>query len=426
MELIIAIAILAVVVSPLVANFIQSSKMNLKGRKSLNAMNLAQDMMEGMSGYTAEEVHELIEEVKDDATGTKTLVGTILPQSATHGSVTRTSADGDEVLKYEFADVVTVAGARNEYDVKLVLNPTGDEHEEFNDKEFANISEINQYYDAIYNYDVSELASVIGELYLASNHTAQQDAFYGNIKRTFRIDIVNEGDETAPKYKVSVTRDYEVTDTLAASTGLTGVVKSVTTENISRMDESQMPRSVYLYYQGIENASYNDTPRLDNIAIKNTTGEEITVYLIRTQQENVSTNASYGLTYGCDVTIQSEDMSGTRTEDVHIVSNLRYDLNATKMRYNFRTKDEDGNVFAEEDIIYPRDDAGAEVKTSAYMAERARYYYNGTLVNETLYQSNFSDGYAKEKKDTLYKVSIEIYEKGTTNKVATYDGGLSN
>ena len=54
-ELVIAIVILAIAVSPLLANFIQSSKMNLKSRKQLNALNLAQDIMEGMSQYTAQE-----------------------------------------------------------------------------------------------------------------------------------------------------------------------------------------------------------------------------------------------------------------------------------------------------------------------------------------------------------------------------------
>lgn len=426
-ELIIAVAILALVIAPLVANFIQSSKMNLKGRKSLNAMNLAQDIMEGMSGYTADEVVKIVSEVDNDATGTKTLVGSILPNSSAYDDITPLSNPGDQVVKYELENVVTTAGARNEYDVKITLNPTGDEHKEFNDREYANISEINQYYDAVYTHDPSETDSMINELYLASNRAVQKDAFKGKIQRTFTIDIANDGTETAPSYRVSVRRDYEAIGALAATAGLTSEPpKYANSPNISRMGEGQLPRSVYIYYQGIENASYNDTPRLDNILINNTTGKEITVYLIRAQEEGVTSNVAYNQTYGCNVEIISEDMTGNRDTNVHVVSNLRYDLSAENMRYNFRTQTEEGTLLTEEQIKYPLDDEGNQVTTSAYKKERATYKYNGTVVSESLYQSNFSDGYASAKKNALYKVLIEIYEKGTSNKVATYNGGLSN
>lgn len=426
-ELIIAVAILALVIAPLVANFIQSSKMNLQGRKSLNAMNLAQDIMEGMSGYTADEVVKIVADVDTDTTGTKTLVGSILPNSSVYDDITTLSNPGDQVVKYELENVVTTAGARNEYDVKITLNPTGNEHKEFNDKKYANISEINQYYDAVYTHDPSETDSMINELYLASNRAVQKDAFKGKIQRTFTIDIANDGTETAPNYRVSVRRDYEAVTSLAATAGLTSEPpKYANSPNISRMGEGQLPRSVYIYYQGIENASYNDTPRLDNILINNTTGKEITVYLIRAQEEGVASNIAYNQTYGCNVEIMSEDMMGNRDTNVHVVSNLRYDLSAENMRYNFRTQTEEGVLLDEEQIKYPLDDEGNKVTTSAYKKERATYKYNGAVVTESLYQSNFSDGYASAKKNALYKVLIEIYEKGTSNKVATYNGGLSN
>ena len=59
-ELIIAVAVLGIVISPLVANFIQSARINKKARISLNATNMAQDIMEGASAYTAEEFVEML------------------------------------------------------------------------------------------------------------------------------------------------------------------------------------------------------------------------------------------------------------------------------------------------------------------------------------------------------------------------------
>ncbi len=424
-EIIIAVAILAIAISPLVANFIQSSKLNLKGRQTLNAMNLAQDMMEGISGSTAEEVEAIIENFIADPSGAPSLAGTVFPVSTTFSSAARTSADGDDVLVYEFLNVKTANSPRNEYKVKMTMNPTGTEHEDFNGKELADISEINQYYDAIYTWESGELDSVVADMRnTATNTTYDPINYYGKIYRTIRIKIVNTGTETAPVYKVSVIREYKPTGELANRAGIDAdYVVSRTTENISRMDADKLSRNVYVYYQGMLNSTYST--EMDTIEIENTTGEEITVYLVRTQNEKDSNRVSYGLNYGCDVKITSMDMMGTYTHDVHIVSNLRYDLNAANMRYNFRDVDENGVTLPETEIEYPLDDNGVKVTTSSYKRERATYYYNGRVVPEALYKTNFSAGYAKKEKNTLYKVLIEVFD-GNGKKVATYDGGLSN
>lgn len=425
-EIIIAVAILAIALSPLVANFIQSSKLNLKGRETLNAMNLAQDMMEGISGSTAEEVETILENYIDDPTTAKSLAGTIFPVSTTFTTAERTSADGDSKLVYEFDNVETINSARNKYKVKMTLDPTGTDEANFNGKEYAAISEVNQFYDAIYNYDAKEVNTAVDKFAdLATNKAYDKSNYFGKIKRTIKIQIMNTGTETAPQYKVKVTKLYEPTLELVGLAGLPiGTIESIEPkENISKMDPDKLPRSVYLYYEGILNSTY--LAPLDNIEIENTTGKKMDVYLVRTQRTTDPNKVVYGQNYGCQVKIISKDMSNNTTEDVHIISNLRYDLNAAQMRYNYRTQDEDGNTItiAEED--YPLDDAGTPMKTSSYLKARATYEYNGSPVNEALYQTNFSAGYAKETKNTLYKILIEVFDTNN-NKVATYDGGLSN
>lgn len=424
-EIIIAVAILAIAITPLVANFIQSSNLNLKGRQTLNAMNLAQDMMEGISGSTAEDVQAVIENYINDPDAAQSLVGTVFPVSTTFEDAVKTSADGDEILVYKFTKVKTIDSPKNEYSVQMTMNPTGAEHEDFNGKDLADISEINQYYDAIYTWEETEIDSVVNEMFNAATITSYSVSdYYGKIYRTIRIKIVNSGTEAAPKYKVSVIREYSPTGELAVNAGLdSSFVVKRTTENISRVEENIMPRNIYLYYQGMINSTYNS--RYDTIEIDSSTGEEITVYLVRTQKESDSTKVAYGLLYGCDVKITSTDMMGVNTQDVHIVSNLRYDLNAVNMRYNFRDVDESGAAIPEDEIDYPTDDNGTPVTVSSYERNRARYYYNGMQIDEALYQSNFTAGYAKKEKNTLYKVLIEVFDENG-KKVATYDGGLSN
>lgn len=434
MELIIAVAILAIAISPLIANFIQSSKMNLQGRQDLDAMNLAQDIMEGLSGYTADEVSECIDKVIVNDSGTESLVGNILPASSEYDSVAKTSADGDAIDTYMVYNVEAIGSVKNVYNAEIILDPTGEDQKDFNNQEVANISEINQYYDAIFTIPTdTDLVEAISKLSEKATGGRPLEDYYGKLERTTEVNIQNVGTEAAPNYKVSVSRTYGPAEGEYGILGLGSTdTHTIVTDNISRMDSNKFPRSVYIYFTGIQGASYYDSRDMENISVTNTTGEEITVYLIRTQKQDSSTgkisqeDINYGNTFGCRVGITSKDMSGALTQDVYIVSNLRYNLNAISPRYNFRVTDEDGNAI--ENLKLPLDDAGNKIlaSQSTYVNARAKYFYNTEQVNEALYQTHFSDGYNRKDKNTIYKVVINLYDSSTGEKVATYDGGLSN
>ena len=55
-ELLIAIAIIAIVLTPLYSNFRQSTYLNGKAKKAMDATNMASNLMEGLSAYTPEEI----------------------------------------------------------------------------------------------------------------------------------------------------------------------------------------------------------------------------------------------------------------------------------------------------------------------------------------------------------------------------------
>lgn len=55
-ELLIAIAIIAIVLTPLYSNFRQSTYLNGKAKKAMDATNMASNLMEGMSAYSPEEI----------------------------------------------------------------------------------------------------------------------------------------------------------------------------------------------------------------------------------------------------------------------------------------------------------------------------------------------------------------------------------
>jgi len=448
-ELIIAVAILAIAISPLIANFIQSSKMNLQGRESLDAMNLAQDIMEGLSAYTADGVDECVQKVIDNESGTETLVGNILPKSATYGSVTKVAGTSDDVWKYEVTDVEAIGSVKNVYDAEIILDPTGDDQKAFNNQIMADVSEINQYYDAVFTIPTaSDEVAAINALSSISSSALTKEKYYGRLRRETEIKIMNLGSEESPNYKVSVIRTY------GAAQGENGVLgisyndkHTVVTDNICRMDADKFPRSVYIYFKGIEGAVDTSLERKESFIIENTTGKDITVYLIRTQEvdsesgDALPDELDYGNAFGCEVAIVSKDMNDNDTNNVYLVSNLRMDLNAPSPRYNFRTKteggddiyDADGKPMVDENgkRLYPelpkKDDGTViGVGESTYKASRAKIYYNTAEINEEMYLEFVSDGYSRKDKNTIYKVTINLYDSVSGKKIATYDGGLSN
>ena len=450
-ELIIAVAILAIAISPLIANFIQSSKMNQRGRESLDGMNLAQDIMEGISGYTVDELESSMDEVVNDVSGTKTIVGKFLPDASEYSSITKDPVGTDGLLKYNITGIGGTGSRDQTIDMEIILDPTGSNQEAFNNQIMADISEINQYYDAVFTIPTdSDVTDAINTLSTISTSSLPKENYKGKLKRETEIKIVNTGTEAAPNYKVSVIRTYGAAQ---GENGVLGIsysdLHTISTDNICKMDSDKFPRNVYIYFTGIEGATRvaGGLERKESFTITNTTGKDITVYLIRTQKTTgvdaapSQSEINYGDAFGAEVAIVSTDMSGTATENVYLVSNLRMDLNATSMRYNFRTKTEDGlDIYDAEgkprededgNRLYPelpKTDNGTTITVgqSTYLADRAPIFYNSVKINEEKYLKYVSDGYARKDKNTLYKVTINLYDSVSGEKVATYDGGLSN
>lgn len=434
-ELIIAVAILTVVVTPLVANFIQSSNLNLKGRKSMNASNLAQDIMEGMSAYSATELDRIMEKAVSD--NTVDLKTSFMPQSTSYDAATlsrevvaNTTKKGlNDKFIYKIKNVQTVAGSNhNKYDVEIVIDASDARHNAFNGDEVAEITEIDQYYDAVYTIPDNDISTAVSALITASTQKQKNyNDYLGKLVRDININIKNEGTDAVPVYTIRVENKYHVTNAAQTELGLNSSTVASGTEsgNISNTKLDMLPRSVYLYFEGMEGARYDNSPEmLENINILNTTGQKITVYLIRTQDKTKKTNssvASYNETFGCRVNIKSLETDGiTPNKNVELVSNLRYNLNYSSEN-NYRKYKEGSS-----ESLYTQEELNKKPSVNYYNASRAVYNYNGSVIDENDYKEYISDGYRKKEKNILYDVTLNLYEPGTTDKVATYTGGLSD
>lgn len=412
-ELVIAVAILAIAVAPLMANFIQSSRMNLKGRKSLNATNLGQAVMEGMSIYPVSELDEMMV-----SANTINLAQKILPPGTQYDSARKDVASSNENIYYYIIDNVrTTDGGYNAYDLKIKLDAMVDSttnRNGYNKEEMATITELDQYYDAVYNVPNEELSAAFAELLVASSkHDKGYENYLGNMVRQMNIVIANEGTAAVPIYTVRVNNVYSVRASALDELGLdAGDVSVQNSGNISNTKSDRLPRSIYIYFEGMKNATTAE--KLENIKVTNTTGLDIDVYLIRIQDEEADME-DYNNNFGCQVEVVSQNPDGSQSNNVNIVSNLRFNLNHP-LENNYRATTESGAAIEDVD----------DTLQTFYSTARTTYTYNGVPMSEDDYNTYISDGYKKEKRNILYDVTIEIYETGTDKRVATYTGGLTD
>lgn len=463
-ELVIAIVILAIAVSPLLANFIQSSKMNLKSRKQLNALNLAQDIMEGMSQYTAQDNAEylfvasvsnnsILEDKRILPSGT-TLSGcsgkVTTKSNPTMTAVAAPMPKDWTKFEYTISGVQTASGNYNNYDMTVTIDSTAittnvdaggktpaEVANAINGKEYANISQVDRYFDVVDTIKAAEEELAYSELRKHSANPATPIAnFSGKVSRTISINFVNNGDDAHADYSVEVINTYKVLNQgdNMTSLGFTGVHadEASTTYversgNLSKADKSIMPRSIYLYYEGLSGAT--KTNHNEKIEINNTTNQPVIVYLIRTVDADKLTDPgviSFNSSYGCDVYVNSKASAApgaASVDNVEIVSNLRYDL----------LSDSNKRVYKEGTMELLPGVSSSDVSASHYDRDRSKIYYNSaTAIGDTatqdnvFYENHVSDGYRRMTKDVLYDVKIEIRESGKTNVIATYTGGLSN
>lgn len=442
-EVIIALAILAVALAPLIANFIVSSKMNLRSRKNLNAMNLAQDMMEGMRAYSTAEIIEKL----DAACGPTpvTLESTLLPEGTNYNSCVKNLDDS-----YTISDVQTAAGKGNDktnkYYVDVELIP---DTAVYDGKDMAAISTVDQYWNPVYtmsqsSQDDEDLA--VNEIYKKVKDnvagTPDPDVLRRAMQREIKLNMKVTTDSLNNKaYSTTVEVVYSIKPGEYTNWGidagnpssLNNAVYTKGPRNISKAAASDCPTAVYLYYTGLK---YADPTYAGNdiITITNQTEQDITVYLIRTQAERPEDRPvgadAYNNYYRCRVNLEAKKEGGnyiTVATDpgwIHLVTNVRYHLSyGEEDNKRNRTEDSPANILPPGIISY-------------YDINRADIYYNTTAnkIVESDYQECISDGYQKNDQGLLYKVRLTIYElkadpvTGLQNKevMATYDGGTVN
>ena len=424
-ETLIAIAILAVAVIPLLSNFILSARTNFKAKSSLNATNMAQDIMEGVSAYSATEVIELFDKVIADPAA-NSLIGSIVPNefdSYTNAVKNGPDADGN----YTFQINGLKKGSKLEYDLKFTMSPNKyvdsnnvlkNKTDNVNGADVANIAKMEKKTDSFCYIKSDDYASGIAKLTLNSTQKTQfqNEAIYKDyVKRTITVTLKNEGpDASNPKYRVYVKSQMEAAESKNADFGLdntTRIVDTITEKNVSERGD-QKPRALYLYYAGNKNSQSGKADAMDQIVVNNETGEPFIVYVIRTQNVYDAGERTNFTSYYCEITVNSKDPDGTANNKTLLVTNARQKLNNTPVW----------------------DDAKGEPTTPPeYVLDTTgcKVTYNGISTDDVsgfaVYQDQLIDNYEQESKNFVYTMLLEVRDKKQNDKlVATFDGSLQN
>ncbi len=450
-ELLIAIAILAIILTPLTRNFVESTRINAKARKTMNATNMASNMAEGLNAYSAEEIiigfnsaddrgnmrifpdditcvaHG---EAIDNGDGTfgmgYTITGTTVdPDSAAPvyvdgGSV---SANALEFIpssnsKY-YLYATGVQQEKTTYDVLIKMDASststfsgdldengiieGSETELYNDYSEVKVTTLNRLVDAVYKDNTTIWHDAYAQCLGYLQYSYPEERFCKNFQRTIVIDIDLVTEASGKKSVITVHNDFKpgpgAADPLTISGGIS------TPDNVIYESNTQYPRDIYIYYYPNYNTPESGaTPYLEKFEINNNGNLDVSVHLIRLLPSgyNDAELANNEATYKTAISLNDDASDDINTK---IYSNLKDDL----------TKNDEDNA------------------ANRQSASRCEFTLNNIVydIASDEYKSIIDDNGGLEtiKKDRLYSVVIEVYEEGAAaegfpaeKRVAIYDG----
>ena len=297
LELLIAVLILAVAIIPMLNSFVVNARVTRKAKIKLRSTMIAQDIMEGLKGYTTEDVYRQIAGLDD----LRLVDNSSITDSATHkivsANVVLISNNGLEAtygiknMKYQGFD----------YDAKISLNgsdytvsgnrwnKTGSEDIQIkpNSDPLAVIHDMNSNYDGLF---MSDSYDVRRELFLKELREGEPPKFKADtVRRTFTITLSNNGVTAVGGQKQLA--NVEVKYESVSSGSVTGsFIKNYTAyNNVDIADDGCTIRNLYFFYYPAYTGKYDvdglgekvDIKYEDNIVFTNYDGIPVSFYIIK-------------------------------------------------------------------------------------------------------------------------------------------------
>ena len=386
-EVLVAVAILAIVFVPLLKTFTQASTINARAQKLQNVTSLAEGVMEDVKGKSIQELHDLAVERADvsflpldkDGTLTKGNLNNVPPYTVTYENVTATQG-----ITYDA--VVTIA-TENYKNKTKGADDIGDVSDA-NIRELPQINKVDSNKNAVLSwelnkYDNKALENLAAENSVSGSDIATlKDSYKDTAEKYINIEIKEDTDTSSTKVSCEV--EYK-TGKNASDKSLKYLV--YTGYFVEPLASEPAGPNIYLFYTLSENvkdgaSNIADPIKKENIKIEDkTTGKRHNVYFI--MQDGVD---KLSTTNGSEVTL---DISGSGYSE-----SIYYDKTS---------------IFTDA-ITYL---AGASTPDD----ESDDVYFFSNLKDKN---GNSGELFNSKSKDRIYYVTVEIKEHGKPEVLGTY------
>lgn len=390
-EVLVAVAILAIVFVPLLKTFTQASTINSKAQKLQNVTSLAEGVMEDVKGKSIQELHDLAVEragvsflpLDEDGTLTKGNLNNVPPYTVTYENVTATQG-----ITYDA--VVTIA-TENYKNKTKGADDIGDVSDA-NIRELPQINKVDSNKNAVLSWELNKYDNKAIENLAAENSVTDSDiatlkeSYKKTAEKYINIEIKEDTDTSSTKvsceveYKTGNVKDEEESDKSLKYLVYTGYF-------VEPLASEPAGPNIYLFYTLSENvkdgaSNIADPIKKENIKIEDkTTGKRHNVYFI--VQDGINKLSTYN---GSEVSI---NVSGSGYSET-----ISYDKNSiipdaiTLLAGGSTTDDESDDV-----------------------------YFFSNLKDKN---GNSGELFTSKSKDRIYYVTVEIKEHGKPEVLGTY------
>lgn len=410
-ELIVAVAILAIIVLPLLRSFMVSTETNMKAKKQQQAVELAQNIMEEM------EVSDLQTLAKEfDYPGTSKLLGAADMQELTDvdangeyelakktqpGLTSSIFKDGSNYTfvgqsskKYYFA-LKNIKADGRKYDALIKLDGVTDSSvNDANTKDLATIYKMDQ------NHDAMSLAKQTPQTVLNTLSGMYPGLAQRDITRTITVDITKNAATSVTQVKVSYSYHFVAPDgTTVDYTGSPADPASYTDTVFDNAgDTGRSLNNIYLFYYPWYTSTVGN--KTDKIIINNNDTVDATLILIK-QEEGQTGLQNLEDNYSVDVTLYEALGAGSTNTKLSIRTNLDENL----------------------------------VTGNATIGKQGNYILvsNGTSYTNASARMGVRKLTDQAPSDRLFDVTVEIYKSGSydvnfknSSAIVSITGGMVN
>ena len=395
-EVLVAVAILAIVFVPLLKTFTQASTINGRAQKLQNVTSLAEGVMEDVKGKSIQELHDLAVERADvsflpldkDGTLTKGNLNNVPPYTVTYENVTATQG-----ITYDA--VVTISTdnykSTDRSDARKAGNDIGDVSDA-NIRELPQINKVDSNKNAVLSWEINKydnkaLENLAVENFAAENSVSGSDI--ATLKDSYK--------DTAEKYiNIEIKED---TDTSSTKVSCEVEYKTGTASGKSLK---------YLVYTG-----YFVEPLISEPA-----GPDI--YLFYTLTEKVKDGAGYISEPIKKENIKIEDKTTGKKHNVYFIVqdgiNKLSTINGSEVTINVSGSGYSETISYNKTSIIP-DAITLLAGASTPDDESDDVYFFSNLKDKN---GNSGELFTSKSKDRIYYVTVEIKEHGKPEVLGTY------